>query len=49
MTGVGGLACCDLWGCKESDTTERLNLTELMVKLGDNIQEADRIQMDFVK
>ena len=21
----GGLACCDLWGCKESDTTERLN------------------------
>ena len=23
--GQGGLACCDLWGCKESDTTERLN------------------------
>ena len=22
--GQGGLACCDLWGCKESDTTERL-------------------------
>ena len=21
----GGLACCNLWGCKESDTTERLN------------------------
>ena len=21
----GGLACCDSWGCKESDTTERLN------------------------
>ena len=21
--GQGGLACCDLWGCKESDTTER--------------------------
>ena len=21
----GGLACCSLWGCKESDTTERLN------------------------
>jgi len=20
--GQGGLACCDLWGCKESDTTE---------------------------
>ena len=25
----GGLACCDTWGCKESDTTERLNWTEL--------------------
>ena len=23
--GQGGLACCDPWGCKESDTTERLN------------------------
>ena len=21
----GGLACCDSWGCKESDTAERLN------------------------
>ena len=21
----GSLACCDSWGCKESDTTERLN------------------------
>ena len=28
--GQGGLACCDSWGCKESDTTERLNWTELM-------------------
>ena len=23
--GQGSLACCRLWGCKESDTTERLN------------------------
>ena len=23
--GQGGLACCDLWGHKESDMTERLN------------------------
>ena len=22
--GQGGLACCDSWGCKESDMTERL-------------------------
>ena len=28
--GQGGLACCDSWGHKESDTTELLNWTELM-------------------
>ena len=27
--GQGGLVCCDSWGHKESDTTERLNWTEL--------------------
>ena len=27
--GKGGLACCDSWGHKESDTTERLKWTEL--------------------
>ena len=27
--GQGGLVCCNSWGCKESDTTERLNWTEL--------------------
>ena len=27
--GQGALACCSPWGCKESDTTERLNWTEL--------------------
>ena len=26
--GQGGLACCDSWGRKESDTTERLNWTK---------------------
>ena len=26
--GQGSLACCDSWGRKESDTTERLNWTE---------------------
>ena len=32
--GQGGLACCDSWGHKESDTTERLNWTELIVEAG---------------
>ena len=27
--GQGGPACCDSWGCKESDMTVRLNWTEL--------------------
>ena len=27
--GQRGLVCCDSWGHKESDTTERLNWTEL--------------------
>jgi len=27
--GQGGLACCNSWGCKLSETTERLNWTEL--------------------
>ena len=28
--GQGGLAHCSPWGRKESDTTERLNQTELL-------------------
>ena len=30
--GQGGLMCCSSWGHKESDTTEWLNWTELVVK-----------------
>ena len=26
--GQGDLVCCNSWGCKESDMTERLNRTE---------------------
>ena len=26
--GQGGLACCNSWGCKDSDTTKRLNWTD---------------------
>ena len=31
--GQGGLACCGSWGHKESDTTERMNWTELNLSL----------------
>ena len=31
--GQWGLACCDSWGRKESDTTERLNWTEAIEQL----------------
>ena len=41
--GQGGLACCDSWVCKESDTTERLKWTEL------NWTEADVINKRWQK
>ena len=31
--GQEGLACCNSWGCKELDTTERLNWTEIIFSL----------------
>ena len=31
--GQGGLACCDSWGCKESDMTERLIWSEFYLVL----------------
>ena len=40
--GQGGLVCCDSWGCKESDTTEQLNWTELRAGgLGRNLEWPD--------
>ena len=32
--GHGSLACCSLWGRKESDTTEWLNWSEFLLRLG---------------
>ena len=37
--GQGGLVCCDSWGHKESDTTERLKWTELNWDLQININK----------
>ena len=31
--GQGGLACCDSWGRRELDTTEKLNWTEQIQKI----------------
>ena len=31
--GQGGLMCCDSWGRRESDTTERLNWTDTYIEL----------------
>ena len=36
--GQGGLACCDLWGRKESDTTEQLNWTKLKTILKETLK-----------
>ena len=30
--GQGGLVCCNSWGLKESDTTERLNWTDTLTE-----------------
>ena len=35
--GLGGLACCDSWGRKESDTTEWLNWTEPILCLEEKV------------
>ena len=50
--GQGGLACCDSWGRKESDTTERLNWTELkgsriLEVLHSNTIHQDQIEFVF--
>ena len=37
--GQGGLVCCNSWGCKESDTTEWLNWTELKEEKARKIRE----------
>ena len=36
--GRGGLACCDSWGRKESNTTERLNLTDRAAVCGNGLK-----------
>ena len=40
--GQGGLACCDSWGRKESDSTEQLNWTEHKI-LSDNPSQINKL------
>ena len=47
--GHGGLVCCSPWGCKESDTTERLNWPELKVKWGHTCGPTSSMTGVFIK
>ena len=41
--GQGGLVCCDSWGHKESDMTERLNWTDVFVlELGRHLHQGQK-------
>ena len=42
--GQGSLACCYSWGRKESDTTERLNWTELNINSFQKINLCQKVQ-----
>ena len=44
--GQGGLACCCLWGCKESDPTGQLNTSNKVKAVTDFIFLGSRITMD---
>ena len=35
--GQGSLVCCSPWGCKESNTTERLNTTSYRDEVGSRV------------
>ena len=45
--GQGGLACCDSWGGKESDTTEQLNWTEHKNLQWLTFETMSKIQIDM--
>ena len=46
--GQGGLVCCNSWGCKESDTTERLNWTELILCFVKTMCNIHKIFLSFL-
>ena len=49
--GQGGVACCSLWGHKESDMTEQLNWTELnyvRIKTETNLQHLSKVRQKLI-
>ena len=44
--GQGGLVCCNSWGCKESDMTERLNWTDWTDCLFSSVKEQLTISVE---
>ena len=46
--GQGGLVCCSPWGCKESDTTERLNWLSRMLSTSDIEMGVVKVTLLFV-
>ena len=47
--GQGGLACCDSWGRKESDTTERLNGTDEIPRILKFIESESTLSLSLGK
>ena len=47
--GQGSLACCSPWGCKESDTTERLNDSEddILTPQNPHVQKEHLLQLSL--
>ena len=46
--GQGGLVCCGSWGPKESDTTERLNWSELREGCWSIVSRGGLVSLDFL-
>jgi len=47
--GQGDLACCDSWGLKESDTTERLNGTDEIPRIVKFIESKSTLHLSLGK
>ena len=47
--GQGGLACCDSWGHKESDTTEQLNWTDTLNSYLSRVKTIRKVKYSFKK